>query len=534
MGESGIVTSIVADDPDGLAEAYDRYAEPLYKYCRSMLSDPAAAASAVQDTFVIAASRLIGLRDPGRLRAWLYAVARNECLRILRARKTTLTLDTAPDVTDDGAGAGDDAERAKSRALLADAAEGLDPSEREIIELQLRQGLEVAEVATVLGVSRNHAHALVSRARDQLRASLGVLLVVRTGRADCGELAAMLAAWDGRLTVPLREQVHRHIEHCATCSTRRASELGPAMLPGLSPGTALAAAAAESFRLAPGPPAGLRAQTLALAIGQNLGASMYRALVLGRAGASGRHGFPKPAYGPRAGLPHHAAGKGGLRSLPRALTAVAASVLLAGTVVAVAFALTGSTGHVKLAGGEPPASAAATPGSGTATAPATGTSSAAVPTSAATPPPSRSRRPAQPTQAAFVIPSPTPSQPRPSTGSPPTAPPSSTPTPTPSRKPSPTPSRPPSPGTLVVNPPGGQIGAGSTQITLTAQGGTVDWSITVSAGIGHISVDPSSGALAAGQTVTVTIGASHGAVGRQVTISPGGTVFTIVGGGGGD
>jgi hypothetical protein len=85
-----------------------------------------------------------------------------------------------------------------------------------------------------------------------------------------------------------------------------------------------------------------------------------------------------------------------------------------------------------------------------------------------------------------------------------------------------------------VNPPGGQIGPGSTQITLTAQGGAVDWSITVSAGDGNLSVDPSSGTLAAGQTVTVTIRASHRTAGRQVTIIPLGTVFTIAGGGNGD
>ena len=73
--------------PRGLADVYDRYADPLYKYCRSLLGDPADAADAVQDAFVIAASRLGGLRDAERLRAWLYAVARNECLRIGRARK---------------------------------------------------------------------------------------------------------------------------------------------------------------------------------------------------------------------------------------------------------------------------------------------------------------------------------------------------------------------------------------------------------------------------------------------------------------
>ena len=86
MHDSGVVASIVADDGGGLAEAYDTYADSLYKYCQRMLGDPAGAADAVQDTFVIAAARPAGLREPGRARAWLYAVARGECLRNPRAR----------------------------------------------------------------------------------------------------------------------------------------------------------------------------------------------------------------------------------------------------------------------------------------------------------------------------------------------------------------------------------------------------------------------------------------------------------------
>src|SRR5215470_10036131 len=84
MQDREVVAAIVAGDPAGLAEAYDRYATQLYSYCRTLLREPADAADAVQDTFVIAASKLSALRDPGRLRSWLYAVARNECHRRLR------------------------------------------------------------------------------------------------------------------------------------------------------------------------------------------------------------------------------------------------------------------------------------------------------------------------------------------------------------------------------------------------------------------------------------------------------------------
>src|ERR1700677_479992 len=88
MQDRELVAAIVAGDPDGLAEAYDRYAAPLYAYCRSMLPGldapneaASAAASAVTDTFLIATVKLQGLGDPGQLSSWLNAVARNECLR---------------------------------------------------------------------------------------------------------------------------------------------------------------------------------------------------------------------------------------------------------------------------------------------------------------------------------------------------------------------------------------------------------------------------------------------------------------------
>jgi DNA-directed RNA polymerase specialized sigma24 family protein len=90
MQDRELVAAIAAGDPEGLAEAYDRYAASLYTYCRFMLPGPdplGSAANAVQDTFIIAAAKLGGLHDPERLRSWLHAVARNECLRRLSGQQ---------------------------------------------------------------------------------------------------------------------------------------------------------------------------------------------------------------------------------------------------------------------------------------------------------------------------------------------------------------------------------------------------------------------------------------------------------------
>jgi DNA-directed RNA polymerase specialized sigma24 family protein len=63
---------------------------------------------------------LAGLRDPSRLRPWLYAVARNECHRRLR-EKASAALDEVPEMSDESADVAEGAERAELRALLRSA-----------------------------------------------------------------------------------------------------------------------------------------------------------------------------------------------------------------------------------------------------------------------------------------------------------------------------------------------------------------------------------------------------------------------------
>jgi RNA polymerase sigma factor (sigma-70 family) len=540
MRDSEVVASIVAGDPLGLAAAYDRYADPLFQYCRTLLSDPADAADAVQDAFVIAASRLDGLRDPSRLRPWLYAVARNEALRILRSKKGTSAPGEAPDVTDDSGDAAAESERADLRALLEAAAAGLNPGEREVIELQLRQGLDTAEVATVLGVSRNRAHAMISRAREQLETCLAVLLVGRAGGGECDELAAMLAGWDGRLTVLLRKRLHRHIGQCATCAARRAYELRPAMLLDLSPGAALAAGALTSLRLAGGAPDGLRAHTITLATGQEVGAVAHRAAVLSRAGGFTRSGFPKPTRGASAELAAHGGGgaggvRGTLRSSPRMAT-VTAAIVIAAIIAAVAFALTGNSQAARPTADPSPPGVAAAPAAATSAASA-GVSAAAT---KAKPTATPAGTPAAPTASTATGPitAATVAAPTPSTAASP-----STTAASASPKESASPPAPgPTPGTLSEYPQGGTLvlapnGSPGRRIDLSGSGSGdwyVHWSLAVANDPGNvISVSSSAGTLTsadAAATVTVTVSRFVPCGWPRtptITVSPGGAVFTV-------
>jgi RNA polymerase sigma factor (sigma-70 family) len=522
MEDSEVVGSIVAGDPHGLDDAFDRHADPLYKYCRTLLRDPSDAADAVQDAFVIAAARLDRLREPDRLRAWLYALARNESLRILRSKKGT--ADGVPYVPGDSAGVRHDGAQPDLRALFDDACDGLNPGEREVIELQLRQGLDPAEAAAVLGLSRGHAHTLLTRAGEQLWTCLAVLLVGRAGRDSCGELDALLAGWDSRLTVPLRKRVHRHIEHCAVCGARRSFELRPAKLRELAPGAALAAGAELSLRLAPGLPEGLRAHTITIASGQGDGAVAHRAAVLSRAGAFDHSGFPK-AGGRR----------GPLHSSPRVQATEAGVVVAAVAIAAGAFALTGNTQLFKSAAPKPPTAPGAAITSPTASRtqpPPTTRGTSATPTATA----SSSAKPSQKSSTSAsasttASPSPTKRSPTRSAGNP-----TSSPTPT------------PTPGTLSEDPQGGTTaapealvlapdGAGK-QIELSASGSgdwNVGWSVSVANDSGGaVSVSPTdSGTLTpSGATTTLTVTANQfipcgSASAPTITVEPGGAVYSV-------
>jgi len=496
MHDSEVVAAIVAGDPGGLAEAYDRYASQLYTYCRTLLREPADAADAVQDTFVIAASKLSALRDRERLRSWLYTVARNECHRRLRGGSSQAPLDEAPDVTDESADVHLDTERAELRALLNDALGGVGAAEREVLELQLRQGLDGGEVATVLGITRNHAHALLSRARDQLHTSLGVLLVARSGRQDCAELDALLKDWDGRLTVLVRKRLNRHIERCPICSGRRRRELAPTMFLGVSSLLALPALKAVL-------PPGLRDQVLRADLPHVSGPVPLT-----------KAGFPKTLNPPKASVLHPrpahvgaaTAGAAGIALAVTLTTLPAHHGALPGTGVpsssAGASALGGATG----ANGTPAASGTAS----TAQVAAAGGHTGAAATSNATTGPGGGST-GGPTGGATATATSTATA---STS--PTAPASSSSAAAGTLSVSPT--------TIVLAP----LLAGS--LTLSASGGPVSWSISEpSSLVGKLAISPSSGTLASGASTTVSVSVSGIlAVDAQLTVSPGDETVTVI------
>jgi RNA polymerase sigma factor (sigma-70 family) len=188
---------------------YDRHHRGILAFCRQMLGSREEAEDAVQQTFASAYSALCSDERDIHLKAWLYTIARNRCLSILRARREQ------PAELDDQATAGLSEQvqrRADLRDLLDDLRE-LRTEQREALVLFELGDLSHAEIAGVIGVEPMKVKALVFQARS-------ALIENREARAiPCAEIREQLAtATGGALR---RGPLRRHLKSCAGCREYR-------------------------------------------------------------------------------------------------------------------------------------------------------------------------------------------------------------------------------------------------------------------------------------------------------------------------
>ena len=236
--DADLVRGSVAGDRTAFAQIYDRYADRLHDFCTRMLRDRDGAADCVQEAFCVAATRLPELRDPEKLRPWLYAIARNEALARLRQRRRETPLDELPDIESDDATPDTMAARTELADLISNAADGLSDRDRVVFDLAFHHGLSGPELAEALEVSHTNANKIVLRLRRTIERSLGALLLSRragSARGGCTELGEILAGWDGQLTVLMRKRISRHVESCSPCDDEQRRLVNPAALLGTTP-----------------------------------------------------------------------------------------------------------------------------------------------------------------------------------------------------------------------------------------------------------------------------------------------------------
>ncbi len=205
-GDDQLVEQLRGGNEAAFEVIYERHVPGVLSFCRHMLGSRDQGEDAVQHAFAAAHRDLLRDDREIRLRPWLYAIARNRCLSMLRARREQPEEALGPSTE----GLDDEVQRrADLRELVADLQE-LPEDQRAALVLSELRGLSHADVAEALGCEVAKVKRLVFRARSGL-------IERRDARgASCEEVQQELATARGGGF--RRGKLRHHLRSCSACS----------------------------------------------------------------------------------------------------------------------------------------------------------------------------------------------------------------------------------------------------------------------------------------------------------------------------
>src|SRR4051794_13792600 len=223
---------------------YDRYHLRILSFCRHMLGSQPDGEDATQHAFVALHRHITADDRAVDVKPWLFQVARNRCLSVIRSRREHADIDD-PFIQPATEGLADSVQRRSDlREVLGDLQQ-LPEDQRAALLLSSLGDLSGDEIAAVVGCRPQKVKALVFQARTSL-------MNERDARnADCDVVREQLATLRGGSL--LRGSLRRHVRNCEGCrayrdATRKQREALALLLPVI-------------------PTAGLKAATMSAALG---------------------------------------------------------------------------------------------------------------------------------------------------------------------------------------------------------------------------------------------------------------------------
>ena len=153
----------------------------IYNLCRRLVGNPEDAAELTQEAFLNAWRGLGRFQGESSFSTWLYRLASNACVDLLRreSRHRTaagLSLDDEElnlDVPDETPSPQDEAERRELREEIERGLASLTPEHRQVLVLREIHQLSYDEIAETLDLDVGTVKSRVSRARRLLQETLG-------------------------------------------------------------------------------------------------------------------------------------------------------------------------------------------------------------------------------------------------------------------------------------------------------------------------------------------------------------------------
>jgi RNA polymerase sigma factor (sigma-70 family) len=206
--DAGLLGRVRRDDDAAFERLHGRHQAAVLAFCRHLTGSREDAEDAVQHTFLAAYRRIADGERTTDWRPWLFTVARNRCLTLIRARRGESPLIDEELVAAVDGLAVEVERRQELRDVVADMALLPEPQRAALVLSQL-DALDYREIATVLGVTPQKVKALVFQGRSSLTSA-------REAReASCVEIRQQIATARG--SALRRRLLRRHVGQCDGC-----------------------------------------------------------------------------------------------------------------------------------------------------------------------------------------------------------------------------------------------------------------------------------------------------------------------------
>ena len=150
MSLDHLAKKIAAQDQTAFAELYEKTRKIVYSICLSIVKDGGIAEELTQDTFICVWSEISSFRGKG-LKTWVFAIAKNKALNVLRKRKRETVVDFFENET--ALGSYSPETNITTGVVLSVALERLETTDRQIVLLK-NGGMKTKEIAAFLEMPR--------------------------------------------------------------------------------------------------------------------------------------------------------------------------------------------------------------------------------------------------------------------------------------------------------------------------------------------------------------------------------------------
>jgi RNA polymerase sigma-70 factor (ECF subfamily) len=154
-----------------------RHAKSVYRFVFSILGNMEDSEDVCQQAFSRAFAALPTYRDEDQFRSWLFRIAKNEALGLLRKKGTRPQIERELSEQDfDVPSTAEEVQSRGSVVAIASAVQELPATEREVVFLRMREGLTFREIADLTDAPLGTVLSRMSQARERLRKSLTPIL----------------------------------------------------------------------------------------------------------------------------------------------------------------------------------------------------------------------------------------------------------------------------------------------------------------------------------------------------------------------